>query len=200
MNTNQPGGFIAFIKEAEQLKNVLRSAHTSSGRPESTAEHSWRLALFALALEDELGELDVGKVLKLCLVHDLGEALHGDVPATQQVAGSTDKSVREREDLAVVIAALPAGRREHIMALWDEYDAAHTPEARFVKGLDKLETIIQHNQGANRPDFDYAFNLDYGVKHTSAHPLLAAMRRLVDAETRQRGGLLPGGGRDGGGS
>jgi putative hydrolases of HD superfamily len=70
--------------------------------------------------------------------------------------------------------------------LWDEYEQARTPEARAAKALDKLETIIQHNQGANPPDFDYLFNLDYGRKYTRAEPLFAQLRELVDADTRRR--------------
>lgn len=74
-------GKLDFLRQAEKLKSVTRSAHTSTGRRESTAEHSWRLALLALVFEQELGDVDICKVLKLCLVHDLGEALSGDVPA-----------------------------------------------------------------------------------------------------------------------
>jgi putative hydrolases of HD superfamily len=183
--------YLAFIRDAEALKNTLRSGHTSSGRPESTAEHSWRLALFALVLKDELGDMDFAKVLMLCLVHDLGEALHGDVPATE-AADPAAKSERERRDLAALLAPLPKAARERLMALWEEYEADSTPEARFVKGLDKLETMVQHNQGKNAPAFDYAFNLGYGVVYTERHPLLAAMRRQVDDQTRERdreGGL-----------
>ncbi len=66
--------YLQFIREAERLKNVLRTAYTSEGRHESTAEHTWRLALLALVLADEKPELDLQRVLAMCLVHDLGEA------------------------------------------------------------------------------------------------------------------------------
>jgi HD domain len=75
---------LKFIREAERLKNVLRLAHTSEGRQESTAEHTWRLCLLAMVFEDLLPGLDFAKVLKMCVVHDLGEAIHGDVPAVMQ--------------------------------------------------------------------------------------------------------------------
>jgi putative hydrolases of HD superfamily len=91
-------GRIPFIQEAERLKNVLRSAHTSTGRRESTAEHTWRLCLMALTFEDQLGTVDFAKILKLCVVHDLGEAISGDVPATEQES-APNKSERERQDL-----------------------------------------------------------------------------------------------------
>lgn len=72
------------------------------------------------------------------------------------------------------------------MALWDEYSAGESFEAIFAKGFDKLETMLQHLVGKNAPDFDYAFNLGYGTKHTARHPLLARLRQLVDGETRKR--------------
>lgn len=192
MDRTELAGTITFLQEAERLKNVLRSAHTSTGRPESTAEHSWRLALFAMLLEDQLPGLDFARILKLCVIHDLGEAIHGDIPAIHQTPGMPDKSARERADLATLAAPLPIRLREQLLALWDEYDAAATPEARIVKGLDKLETMIQHNQGKNPAHFDYAFNLGYGTQHTARHPLLAALRELVDAATRERAAAQPG--------
>jgi putative hydrolase of HD superfamily len=81
---------------------------------------------------------------------------------------------------------LPANISDVFMSLWEEYENASSPEARIVKGLDKLETILQHNQGDNPPDFDYGFNLDYGQKHMGAHPLLLQIRALLDVDTRAR--------------
>nr|WP_175799845.1 HD domain-containing protein [Burkholderia anthina] len=174
-----------FLREAERLKDVLRSSHTSSGRPESTAEHSWRLCLMALVFADALPGVDTLKLLKLCVVHDLGEALHGDIPAIEQTA-HPDKSTQERDDLLTLTAGLDRTPRDEIVALWDEYEAAASPEARAAKALDKLETILQHNQGSNPPDFDYAFNLGYGRRYTDATPLFAALRTIVDEDTRSR--------------
>lgn len=185
MDIDQIKGRLDFLREAERLKSVLRSAHTASGRTESTAEHSWRLCLMAMAFEDELADLDLLKVLKMCVVHDLGEAIHGDIPAIEQAA-HPDKSAQEREDLQVLTRTLDAPLRANILALWDEYEKAETPEAKAVKALDKLETLLQHNQGANPPDFDYEFNLGYGQKHTGSRPLFRAMRALVDADTQKK--------------
>lgn len=185
MNTEQASRLIDFIKAAEKLKDTLRSGRTSSGRPESTAEHSWRLALLAAALQDQAGDLDLSRVLQLCLVHDLGEALGGDVPATAQ-HDAGEKSARERHDLLTLLGGVDAPLRERLLGLWEEYEAGVTREASFVKGLDKLETIIQHNQGDNAPGFDYGFNLAYGRHYTDRHPVLAAMRSVVDDDTRRR--------------
>ena len=186
MNTeSELMGRIRFIQEAERLKSVLRSGFTSSGRPESTAEHSWRLCLLAMTFADQLGPLDMTKVLQLCVIHDLGEAIAGDVPAINQHL-DPGKSERERRDLQTLTQTLPAALQAEILALWEEYEAAQSAEARVVKGLDKLETIIQHNQGANPPDFDYAFNLAYGQRYTAADPVLAQIRALVDQDTLRR--------------
>lgn len=178
-------GKLEFLRQAEKLKSVTRSAHTSTGRRESTAEHSWRLALLALVFEEELGDVDICKVLKLCLVHDLGEALSGDVPAPQAHA-TPDKGMNERQDLIAMTSMLEPSMQGTIVGLFDEYEAASSPEAKVVKALDKIETILQHTQGDNPPDFDYAFNLEYGRQYTDAIPFLAVLRRMLDEETRKR--------------
>jgi len=178
-------GRLAFLKAAEALKDTLRSGYTSQGRPESTAEHSWRLCLLALAFEDQLAGVDMLKLLKLCIVHDLGEAIHGDVPAVAQVDRDA-KQAQERADMLQLTASLDGSMREQILSLWGEYEEARSPEAKLAKALDKLETVLQHNQGRNPPGFDYGFNLGYGQRYTAAHPLTAAIRVVLDRETRDR--------------
>ena len=152
-------GFLGFFRAAGALKDTLRSGHTAAGRRESTAEHSWRLCLMAVALEEALPGIDLKRLLELLIVHDLGEAVHGDIPAPLQ---TDDKSAEERAGLARLLTPLPPEVAARLLARWDEYDAAATPEARLAKGLDRLETVLTHVEGANPPDFDYAFNLGYG--------------------------------------
>ena len=82
-----------------------------------------------------------------------------------------------------VLSILPDRQNEALLALWREYNENATPEAKLVKALDKAETILQHNQGKNPPDFDYAFNLEYGKPYFSDDPLLCRLRELLDAET-----------------
>ncbi|NIX76245.1 HD domain-containing protein [Microvirga terricola] len=183
MTAEDMKGALDFLKSAEKLKDTLRSGHTSGGRPESTAEHTWRLCLMVIVFAHELPGIDIAKLLKLCIVHDLGEALSGDIPAIMQSA-DTNKSEQERADLQVLTQSLPPAQRSEILSLWEEYEAASSPEAVLAKGFDKLETILQHNQGLNPADFDYAFNLTYGLKQTSRHPLIASIRTILDEETR----------------
>lgn len=178
-------GCFAFIEAAGRLKDTLRSAHTLDGRRESVAEHSWRLALIAAVLLPRHPDLDPLDVLELCLIHDLGEIVAGDVPATRQDA-EPDRKARERRDFHALAQSLPDRVRNDLVNLYDDYALERTPEARFVKAIDKLETLITHAQGANPPDFDYAFNLTYGRGATDAFSRVAALRALADAKTRSR--------------
>jgi putative hydrolase of HD superfamily len=182
---------LPFVTAAERLKDTVRSGWTSTGRQDTVAGHTWRLCLMALVFHPHFPETDLARLLKICLLHDLGEALHGDIPAPDQ-RDRPGKSAGERADLIRFLEPLPEPQRLEFLGLWEEYEAAETPEARLAKALDKMETIIQHNQGANPPGFDYAFNLDYGRRYTDYHPVLAELRAELDESTRQRAeGAIP---------
>lgn len=182
-NDEKLQGRLEFLKKAERLKDTLRSAHTSQGRPESTAEHTWRLTLLVITLADLLPGVDLLRLLKLCILHDLGEAVGGDIPAPEQEAVSA-KSDREREDFMSLLEVLPGSLKTEFLSLWDEYEDAQTREAQVAKALDKIETLLQHNQGDNPVDFDYLFNLEYGRKYTDLVPLASQIRLILDEETR----------------
>jgi putative hydrolase of HD superfamily len=191
MDSNEIAGVLDFLRAAERLKSTTRTGYTSTGEQESVAEHTWRLCLMALVMRPAFPDVDFAKLVKICIIHDLGEAIHGDVPAPEQARRaalglSAGKAAEERQDLVTLLAPLPPALREEITALWDEYEAATTPEARIAKGLDKLETIMQHNQGLNPHGFDYRFNLAYGRKHTADIPFIAQVREILDAETESR--------------
>ncbi|WP_420408846.1 HD domain-containing protein [Hoeflea sp.] len=173
---------LTFLDETNRLKDTLRSGHTPQGRRESTAEHTWRLCLLAVLLGNEFERIDLLRLVKICIVHDLGEAISGDVPATEQRTGD-DRAARERADLITLCTHLPQDLKAEVIGLWDEYAEAKTPEAVIAKGLDKIETMLTHTTGDNPPDFDYRFNLTYGVEATSRHPLLETVRAHVDART-----------------
>ena len=199
MNADDLQGTLAFLREAERLKTATRSGWTSAGTPESVAEHTWRLCLLALVLGPRVPGVNLERLLGICIVHDLGEAIGGDIPAPVQAERARSapeaggKSAQERRDLLALLAPLPDETRDAITALWDEYEEARTPEARLAKGLDKLETILQHTQGKNPPDFDYRFNLGYGRQYTSDDPMLAALRAVLDEETERRAREAEGG-------
>lgn len=191
MNTHDLTGTLEFLRATERLKTTYRSGFTSDGRHESVAEHTWRICMMALVLSPHFPDVDIARLVKICVVHDMGEVIGGDVPAPEQARRlaanpAAAKAADERRDLLTLLAPLPDAQRDEIVALWDEYEAASTPEARLAKALDKLETIMQHTQGLNPPDFDYRFNLGYGRQYTADHPVIVALRATLDADTERR--------------
>lgn len=187
MNDGDLDGILEFLQGAERMKVLTRSGWTSAGERESIAAHSWRLCLMAMLVGHGRPELDLGRLLQICVVHDLGEAIAGDVPAPEQ-ATDPDRAARERADLGRLAAPLPTPLRDRILALYDEYQAGSTPEARTARGLDKLETILQHTQGLNPPGFDHVFNLGYGRRYTDGDPILAGLRARLDRDTARLAG------------
>jgi putative hydrolase of HD superfamily len=175
---------ISFIEEAELLKSVVRTAWTGQGRRESTAEHSWRLAMFAGIMQDNYPELDLSRILMMCLIHDIGEIYEGDVSAALQ-PDQEDKFQTEYSAAQKVFSVLPEHQAGKLMEIWLEYNEGTTPEARLVKALDKAETIIQHNQGKNPSDFNYEFNLVYGRKYFVEDAVLGELRSMLDDRTRE---------------
>src|SRR4051794_20795679 len=140
-----------FLHLAGRLKDTPRAGWTLRGisAPESVAEHSHRAALLALVLAPRARPpLDVSRCVAMALVHDLAEALVGDITPYDGI--SADEK-RAREEAAMrELASLAAD--DSLLALWREYDAASSPEARFVKELDKLETVLQASEYGSRGD------------------------------------------------
>jgi putative hydrolase of HD superfamily len=185
MTTAEIEGVLEFLKSAERLKDTMRSAWTSEGRRESVAQHTWRLCLMALVFSRDYPDIDFARLISICIIHDLGEAIRGDIPAIEQDP-EENKAIQERSDLLLLLRPLPERIRSDIVDAWDEYEAAKTPEARLAKALDKLETIMQHNQGSNPAGFDYRFNLDYGKRFTTGDPIIEAIREILDRQTLRR--------------
>ncbi len=175
-------GILEFLRGAEQLKNTLRTARTSNGRHESTAEHTWRLCLMAMMFSEHFPHLDSLKLIKMCIIHDLGEAISGDIAAVDQVEG-TNKAAQERLDLVTLISPLPDKLQQDILVLWDDYENVLSEEAKLAKALDKIETLLQHTQGKNPENFNYGFNLSYGRKYTDSNELTANIRAIIDKDT-----------------
>ena len=178
-------GILEFLKTAEELKNTIRSAHTSQGRVESVAEHTWRLGLMGMLVQNYYPEINFERLIKILIIHDMGEIVNGDIPAIYQKPG-LDKNDEERHDFISILQPLPDALKKEMLSLWDEYNEVKTPEAKLAKALDKLETLMQHNQGKNPQNFDYEFNLTYGAKHTGMDELISYLRAYMDGETRNR--------------
>ena len=135
--------FLDILHVAERLKDTPRHCTTSKGRTESVAEHSWRMSLMALLLRREFPELDMDKVVSMCLIHDLGESFTGDIPTFRKT--ETD---RETEDslLEQWVQSLPAEVSADLAALYQEMEEQETMESKVYKAMDKLEAVIQHNE------------------------------------------------------
>ncbi|MBO1308303.1 HD domain-containing protein [Enterococcus sp. 669A] len=173
-----------FISESEQLKETERFAFKTDGEAESTAEHTWRLSLFVALFCSFYPHLNKAEALEIALIHDLAELKTGDIPAIDQVDA---QKKAEQETLAFnsLTAVLPAEMATHYDRLFLDYQLGRTEEARLVKALDKAETILQHVQGKNPPDFNYQFNLDYGKEYFS-DPFLKDLRRILDQATSDK--------------
>jgi len=175
---------VKFINEVEKLKSVLRSGNTSIGRKESTADHTWRLSLLTMLMSDYIENCDPLKLIQLTIVHDLGELDEGDIPAVE-TCDEEEKFKIESSTMRRVSALLPGDKGELLYSLWMEYEEGLTAEAKVVKALDKIETIIQHNQVDNGETFDYEFNLNYGNTIAIDNSCLSELRRIVDEMTKE---------------
>lgn len=137
---------LAFLARSERLKTELRHSWLSDGRRESVAEHTWQMALMALLTHRHLAQpVDIGQTLKLILMHDLVEIEAGDVPFFETGDRKAAKAAREAAAIETIRAAVGGAAGEEIHALWHEYEARATPEARFAGALDHLEVQVQHN-------------------------------------------------------
>ena len=170
------------LHTAERLKDETRHCYTSGGRRESVAEHSWRLALTALFLRDEFPALDMDRVIRMCLIHDLGECFTGDIPSFLKSGGDEE---RERSALETWVASLPAPYSVELKTLYAEMDALETDEARLYKALDKLEAVISHNESdtSTWEDHEYDLQLTYGEQNVAFSPYLTALRQAVRQES-----------------
>jgi putative hydrolase of HD superfamily len=141
---------IEFLIEVDRLKNVLRRSYLmDESRRENSAEHSWHLAVAGLILAEHADEpIDVCRVLRMAVIHDLVEIDAGDT-YIYDTAGAADKAVREREAAERIFGILPADQAAELRALWDEFEAVATPEARYAAALDRLIPLLHnfHTQG-----------------------------------------------------
>ena len=176
---------LALLHTAEKLKDTTRHCDTSGGRRESVAEHSWRLTLMAFFLRSEFPHLDMDKVMRMCLVHDLGECFTGDIPSFLKTDSDT---AREDALLSRWVSTLPAPYNTELAALYAEMDALDTEEAKLYKALDKLEAVIQHNEAALSTWLprEYDLNLTYANENVAFSPYLTALRAAIRQETEEK--------------
>lgn len=135
-----------FALEIDKEKNILRQTHLSgNGRRENDAEHAWHMAVMAYILKEYSNrEIDIAKVMIMCLIHDVVEIDAGDTYAYDEENLKTQK---RREDKAKerIFSILPEDQKAELIALFDEFEACQTPEARFAKAMDNLQPLILNN-------------------------------------------------------
>jgi putative hydrolase of HD superfamily len=134
---------LTFLIEVDKLKTILRQSPLAAAqRRENDAEHSWHLALMVMVLAEYADEpIDLGHTIKLVVVHDLVEIYAGDTPIYDTELG---KSQQEREEAAAdkLFGILPGDSGRALRALWDEFEARQTPEARFAKAMDRFQPLL----------------------------------------------------------
>ena len=181
----QPTELLRIMSVAEKLKCNTRHCYTSSGRHESVAEHSWRLGLFAMLVANEFPEADMDKVIRMCLIHDLGEAFTGDIPSFEK---TNIEEKKEENVLDEWIASFPEPERSQWQALYEEMNALETTEAKIYKALDKMEAIIQHDESdiSTWIPLEYELQFEYGKENVQFSPYLRKLREKIDHITSEK--------------
>ena len=174
-----------FLHVLEKMKCNTRHSWTSNGRQESVADHSWRLAVMALLLRESFPGADMDRVIRMCLIHDWGEAVTGDIPAFQKNDGHRAVEAQAVEGL---LSRLPETEQGELAALFAEMEALESREARIYKALDRLEAVIQHNEAPLESwlPLERELNRTYGVGECSCEPLLRELRDLALEETEEK--------------
>jgi putative hydrolase of HD superfamily len=172
----------AFLNEADKLKQVLRATTLTDGsRPENSGEHSWHLALYAMVLADHAAPgVRIDRVIRMLLLHDLVEIDVGDVPihsANGLAHGSAETALAEARAADRIFGLLPPDLATEFRALWEEFEAAATPDAIFAKSLDRVQPVMHNIESGGGTWVTYKVTADQlesrvGVKIARGAPAL----------------------------
>lgn len=181
----KPTELLSILSVAEKLKCNTRHCYTSSGRHESVAEHSWRIALMAMLITPEFPEADMDKVIRMCLIHDLGEAFTGDIPTFWKTEADTQKEDAVFDNW---VQTLPEKTKREFSALLAEMNGLETLEARIYKALDKMEAVIQHNESdiSTWLPLEYDLQLRYGGENVNFSPWFQSLKAEIDNWTLRK--------------
>ena len=174
--------YLEILHTAEKLKDTPRHCTTTNGRTESVAEHSWRVSLMAMLLRREFPDVDIDKVVDMCLIHDLGECFTGDIPTF--VKTDSDRST-EDSLLDQWLDTLPEEVSKDMKELYAEMDAQETKEAKIFKALDKLEALIQHNESplSTWSENEFELNKTYAFNTVEFDEWLTDLRQEILKDT-----------------
>ncbi len=181
----EPRTLLDALEVAERLKDTTRHCYTRKGRHESVAEHSWMMTLMAFFMRDEFSEADMDKVIRMCIIHDLGEAFTGDIP-TFEKTGKDEKT--EDELLGSWVQSLPERYAEEMTALYEEMAARETLEAKIYKAIDGLEALVQHNISdiATWIPREYELNKTYADDKVAFSEYLTVLREEIRKDTLEK--------------
>ena len=181
----EPTKLLEALRTAECLKDATRHCYTSGGRRESVAEHSWRITLMAYWVSDEFPEADLEKLMKMCLIHDLGEAFTGDIPTFDKTEADEQK---EGALLNEWVRSLPQPFADEMQALYQEMEERKTLEARIYKALDNLEALIQHNVSdiSTWIPLEYDLQMTYGNAKVQFSDYLIKLRDEVRNDSKRK--------------
>ena len=178
----EPTQLLEILQVAARLKTTPRHCETAPGRAESVADHSWRIALMAMLLTPQFPEADMNKVIRMCLIHDLGEAFTGDIPSFEKTAE------QERDEEALLrqwVESLPQPQRREMTRLYDEMERRETLEAKIYKAIDGLEAVIQHNRSdlSTWIPREYELNKTYADDKVAFSEYLKGLREEIRRDT-----------------
>ena len=177
--------YLEILHIAECLKDTTRHCTTTKRRVESVAEHSWRVSLMAFLLKYEFRDVDIDKVMRMCLIHDLGECFTGDIPTFIK----TDRD-RDKEDSLLFqwVGSLPLELSSDMRALFEEMNAQQSKEAKLYKALDKLEALIQHNESPldTWSENEYELNKKYAFDAVAFSDWLSDLRQEILEDTLEK--------------
>lgn len=168
-----------------RLKDTTRHCYTPGGRHESVAEHSWRTTIMAYLMYDEFPDIDINKVIKMCLIHDLGEVFTGDIPTFYKTGKDEDKEANLLTDW---VNSLPEPFSTEFSSLYEEMALLESKEAKLYKALDNLEAVISHNESdiSTWIELEYSLNRTYGNDKVAFSEYLKKFRALACAETDEK--------------
>ena len=167
---------------AEKLKDTMRHCYTTNGRRESVAEHCWLASLMAYFMKDEFPDVDMDKVIRMILIHDLGECFTGDVPVFNKTEAHEQK---EKELLYSWVKTLPEDFSKEMMALYEEMEKLETVEARIFKAIDGMEAVVQHNISdiSTWLPNEYELNQTYAMDRVGFSQYLKEVREELRKDT-----------------
>lgn len=181
----EPRTLLDALSVAERLKDTTRHCYTAKGRHESVAEHSWMMTLIAFFIKDEFPEADMDKVIKMCIIHDLGEAFTGDIPTFEKTEGNEQT---EEKLLHNWVMTLPKNVADEMLDLYEEMAKRETVEAKIFKAIDSLEALVQHNISdlSTWIPKEYELNKTYADDKVAFSEYLKALREEIRKDTLEK--------------